>query len=267
MASRQRQNRYSIRNSNQIMKPILIATPRSGSTIIGEQIGNLAEQWWGYKNYLHEYFSVSPYYRSEITKAGKMLFFEYLGPAPANWCTDPKKERLRRKDLIGTDTNYMIKCLPGNFAEGWLTNWIKENYNTPIFLDRRDRFNQLMSWMAFRTVKVSHWHRDSENRIQSIDYKPEYVEEFVEMIKTFKKIRSEFENPVTIYYEDWMNGGSSQRALIKMLGWDETKTFVKMITTTQSTPYVGNVDNMVTNKFEWSPVKFTIQKMLKELDE
>ena len=41
------------------MKPILIASPRTGSSIIGKQISDLAEQWWGYKNYIHEYFKLA----------------------------------------------------------------------------------------------------------------------------------------------------------------------------------------------------------------
>ena len=247
------------------MKPILIATPRSGSTIIGEQIGNLAEQWWGYKNYLHEYFSVSPYYRSEISKVGKMLFFEYLGPADGQWCKNPSAERLARKKLLDENTKYMLKVMPGNFKEDWMVPWIKENYNEPIFLDRRNREAQLLSWMAYRTIKVSHWHRDSENRIQVIEYKPEWVDEFVDMIKKFKEVQKKFDNPKTIYYEDWVDGGRDQKTLIKLLGW-ENQPFVKMITTTQSSPYTANPENLITNKFDWNPARPGILKRLRELD-
>jgi hypothetical protein len=47
------------------MKPILIASPRTGSSIIGKQISDLAEQWWGYKNYIHEYFSIGNLIKTE----------------------------------------------------------------------------------------------------------------------------------------------------------------------------------------------------------
>jgi hypothetical protein len=235
------------------MKPILITTPRSGSSIINIQISNLAEQWWGYKNCLHEYFSLG-ITRSRIEKINDKLIFTFEGYTDDTWCNDHSAERIRRRDLLEEKSEYMIKLLPGNF-EAWTVDWVKDNWN-PIFLERRNKLDQLLSYFALRSTRVSHYKKDSTKTVDKIEYKREWADTFIEGMNRYYQIKSELKGP-TLYYEDWIDEGADQNAIIKLLNWPK-KDFVLMEPISKPTPYANIPEYLISNKDEWNMDKSVI---------
>jgi len=235
------------------MKPILIASPRTGSTIIGKQIGDLAEQWWGYKNYLYEYFSIGKFFKSEAVIVDGVLHNKIIGPTTEFWA-DPEQERLHRLKLIGNDYNYMIKLMPFNF-DSWTVDWVKGHWN-PVFLERRNKLDQLLSYFAFRTSNISHYAKESTAVVDEIDYKWEWAADFLAEMTQYNKIKSQLAGP-TIYYEDWLEAGADQQAVIKLLNWPDA-TYVPMPEMGKLTPYTNIPEYLIRNKTDWNLDKTVI---------
>jgi hypothetical protein len=244
-------NNLSISKS---MKPILIASPRTGSTIIGKQISNLAEQWWGYKNYLHEYFSIGSLIKTEVKNIKGTLHCVFLGYVTEPWCENSEKERIRRRDLLDGKTEYLIKLLPGNF-DSWIVDWVEDHWD-PIFLERRNKLDQLLSYIAYRSTNVAHYHKHSNNVVNEFEYKWKWADEFIWALQKYYQIKSELKGP-TIYYEDWFDEGADQAALIKLLNWPQ-KDYKLMSPLGKPTPYTNIPEYLISNKDEWNKDKSVI---------
>lgn len=243
------------------MKPILIATPRTGSNLIGEQIGSLAKQWWDYKGYLNEFFSVDIQKLSKATIKDGKIFFEQLGFTDKPWC-NPDVERRRRLQMIGNDHSYMIKIMPPQYGEV-MRNWISKNYD-PILLERRDKKAQLLSWMATRTNGIWMHHKVDPKKINQIQYKREWVEDLIENLIAYKQFKINFPKAPVIVYEDWQQLGSDQDALIKLLGL-EAKPYAPLAILTKPTPYISDPEELIVNRQEWLNDKPKIIEKLNQI--
>ena len=229
------------------MKPILIASPRTGSTIIGKQISNLAEQWWGYKNYLYEYLSIGKFFKSEAVVVDGVLHNKIIGPTTEFW-TDPESERLHRVKLLDNDYNYMIKLMPFNF-DSWTVDWVKDHWN-PVFLERRNKLDQLLSYLAFRTSNISHYAKESTAVVDEIYYKWEWAADFFNELTQYNKIKAQLVG-ATIYYEDWLEAGADQQAVIKLLNWPNSE-YTPMPDMGKQTPYTNIPEYLIRNKTDWN---------------
>jgi hypothetical protein len=236
------------------MKPILIASPRTGSTIIGKQIGDLAEQWWGYKNYIHEYFSIGDLIKTEVIERDGVIHCLFKGYVTEHWCDNPEQERIRRRELLNGRTDHMIKLLPGNF-DNWTVDWVRDNWN-PIFLERRNKLDQILSFFAYRSTNVAHYHKDSDKVVNEFDYKWKWAEEFLPSLAHYYQIKAQLDGP-TIYYEDWLEEGADQKALIKLLGWPD-REFTLMPEMGKPTPYTNIPEYLIRNKTDWNLDKSVI---------
>jgi hypothetical protein len=236
------------------MKPILIASPRTGSSIIGKQISDLAEQWWGYKNYIHEYFSIGNLIKTEVVTRDGVIHWVFQGYVTEAWCNDPEAERIRRRDLLANKTEYMIKLLPGNF-DSWTIDWVRDTWN-PIFLERRNKLDQLLSYLAYRSTNVAHYKIDSDAVVNEFYYNSKWTDEFIWALNRYYQIKAELSGP-TIYYEDWLDEGSDQAALIKLLNWPK-KDYKPMEPIGKPTPYTNIPEYLILNKTEWTMDKSVI---------
>jgi hypothetical protein len=235
------------------MKPILITSPRTGSTIIGKQISHLAEQWWGYKNYLHEYLTIGSLIKTEITEVDGILHWKLLEYVTKEWI-NAQEERIRRRDLLKGKSEYMIKLFPGNF-DSWTLDWVRDNWN-PIFLERKNKLDQLLSYMAYRSTNIAHYKIDSDVVVNEFYYNSKWADEFIWALQKYYQIKSELKGP-TIYYEDWLDSGGDQTALIKLLNWPETD-YNKITPTGKKTPYIDTPESLILNKTDWNMDKSVI---------
>jgi hypothetical protein len=234
------------------MKLVLIATPRTGSTVIGEYLTGLARQWWGCKGWLNEYFAVN---QNLITRAKIIqdrVVLEHQQYVDRPWCADPAQERLIRKQFLDNDPNYVLKFLPGQF-DSWTVPWIKEQY-TPIFLERRNKTKQLLSWLAAKQVGVWYWHDRANQPVTNIAYDEQLAVQLIWCLREYNSIKQQFADARTIYYEDWLAQGADQQALIDLLGFDN-KEYVSMQTDSVNTPYEDDPEDMILNDSVWLAAK------------
>ena len=94
------------------MKPIIIVTtPRTGSTVICEILGNLLMQHNGCKNVLYEYFDVSTAFKCEFAVInGIMSITDYIRFGNRyKWCNSQKEYISDQIFRLAGEHNYLIK--------------------------------------------------------------------------------------------------------------------------------------------------------------
>jgi hypothetical protein len=182
-----------------------------------------------------------------MRKAG-ILNCVFEGYVTESWCNDPEQERIRRRDLLEDKTEYMIKLLPGNF-DSWTIDWVKDNWN-PIFLERRNKLDQLLSYMAYRSTNVAHYRIDSDAVVNEFYYKWEWADEFIWALNRYYQIKSKLAGP-TLYYEDWLDKGADQNAVIELLNWPKIE-YDPMPEMGKPTPYTNIPEHLICNKTDWN---------------
>lgn len=246
------------------MKPILFAPPRSGSTIIGELLGNLAEQLWNSKGYLGEFFNVNQNLVTEakILPNGR-LYLQRNQYVDRPWCLDISKERLGRKALVDKDPNYVIKFLIGQ-VEPWTKDWVIEHEYTPIFIERKDKVNQLISFLTANQTNQWYYHKSRSNDVvKQIIYDEECALRFIWILREYKQFKNQFENSITIEYEDFMDKGGNQKALVDILRI--RLPYNEIETDSSPTPYLLNSQSLIEQDANWLKSKERITKLLNEI--
>jgi len=245
------------------MKPVLIATPRSGSTIIGELIGDLAVQLWGSKGWLNEFFNINQNLVTEVKIINDRLYLQRNQYVDQPWCLDVSRERQIRKQYVDNDPNYVIKFLVSQ-VEDWTVDWITENNYTPIFVERRDKIKQLLSFLTSKKTNSWYYHKSRENQpVTEIIYDEETALKLVWILREYKVLKNKFKNPITIYYEDFIDKGGNQKAIAEILGIGET--FIETQTDSAVTPYLKDPESLISNDQAWLEAKDRITKLLNQI--
>ncbi len=245
------------------MKPILFATPRSGSTIIGELIGNLAQQLWDSKGFLGEFFNINPTLVTEAKVINGRLYLQRNQYVEKNWCNDPYKEKLIRKGLVDNDPNYVIKFLVSQI-ENWTVPWVTHCNFTPIFIERRNKVKQLVSYLASTQTNNWYFHKSRQyDPLEQISYNEETAIRLLWNLRELKNLKCRFKNPITIYYEDWLEQGGNQKALVNLLGI--TEPYVETQTDCGNTPYLIDSEQLLERDPKWLEAKDRITKLLNEI--
>jgi len=248
------------------MKPILFATPRSGSTIIGRMIGKIAKDFWGYNDYLGEVFgiwTVNPTLMNKVNGKLEILYEQFQLDVSlyeeGQWKEEEIKRRVR---LLEEDPLYMIKIFPEHYRDE-MESWVKSNY-TPIFLERRNKIEQLLSLMAMHTKHKATYGIRENDTVESIVYKSHLANDLLFHDNLLNEIKKKFPEAKTIYYEDWLELGANEQAVCRLLGCEELLNDVNMLDREiKPTPYIDNPENLILNKDEWLKDKPLIIEAIK----
>ena len=83
-------------------------------------------------------------------------------------------------------------------------------------------------------------------------------------MQPYKAIK-ERKQGITIFYEDFINEGGNQQALIKLLGLTECDNLVDCDITTKPTPYVNqNLEDAIINQSQWLIHKQEVLEKLRQ---
>jgi hypothetical protein len=215
-------------------------------------LGSLVEQHYNYANTLIEYFLVAPQYRAEFKKDSNDIVrtMSYVrNNPPTQWYNNKRQVILDRLDLIG-DKLYMIKIFPMDL-EPEVIEYMK-NYDI-IYLERRNTLHQFLSFLNMEQSNIAEYKK-GDREVKSIVYYPPLVDVFFNMhyypYFEFKK-----NNPSkypTIYYEDFMELGGDESALIKLLNLD-IKDYTPLVSEFVPTPYINeDLEQLIVNKKDWN---------------
>jgi LPS sulfotransferase NodH len=241
--------------------PIIITTPRTGSTVICNLLHNIAKQKYGHKNNLSEYFIVNTIdfaYNSKnvdyIDNGIKIVRIEGL--------LDRSKsvEEIIHKRLQTLKSNplHTIKAFASDLTPD-VKKFIIDTYD-PIYLERKDKLEQFLSFASIKHNKKTHYDKDSTDTVKEFKIGATQIKPFVNLIKQYNELK--IEKPgITLYYEDFMEAGGDQNALLTLLNIDGEGLSDCSIQTKPS-PYDGKYEDLVINKQFWFMYKGVLGDML-----
>jgi hypothetical protein len=251
------------------MKPIIIVTtPRTGSTVVCEILGNLLIQHNGCKNVLYEYFDVSTAFKCEYENVNNILYIkDYIRfSGNVKWYKSQLEHVTGQIVKLNGEYNYLMKYMPSVTQYGVaeiIDTFIMENYDI-VYLERKDKLRQLISYLGVTQRSVPHYTNKSDfpfySKDKTVDRKIIYNHLESELfIKNYQKYK-QFKNthiskyPV-IYYEDFLQRGANDKALIDILQLP-IDTYKPTDVTTIITPYVeSNLEDQILNRVDWDKDK------------
>jgi hypothetical protein len=256
------------------MRPIIYTTQRTGSTIVTESLGNLCMQHYGYKNILYEYFGIDYKFRCEYKKENDKVILSDYERTNKPWFQYPIDELSYRLSLIDDDYNYMIKVMADypDYFKDIIESMVIANFDV-IYLERRDKIKQLISYLATSQTNISHYSKHPDNVYfhtkemhNPIIYNKEQTNDFIITLEKYSKFKKEHPSKYpTIYYEDFMSLGGRESAVIQILNLDITDYEPYNIITTP-TPYkFEDVEEQIINKKDWLSDKQRIIDVLQQI--
>lgn len=223
------------------MKPIIITTPRTGSTLLCEMLTECS----GYKSNLNEFFFATPHgYMPYKIEDGLIKVEPGYITNTSKWNMPMKDVHAERLKLFDTydPLDYMIKLHSYDLINPRIVEFIK-HYDTVIFLERKNISEQILSYCAMMQHSNegdSFHHTKDSTTITSIHFSEVYADEILLALKIYNRFKRNYKgNNFTIFYEDFMN--------------ERNSTF------TVKTKYASsNLEELVDNKDEWQLYKETV---------
>ena len=229
------------------MNPIIVTTPRTGSNLVCEMLWSVSKENFGHKNNLYEYFTVTDLYKCTFKKVDDCIKIDKFERTKQVWFESRRDEMLKRLSLLQDDHRYTIKLFPTEL-EPEIVETIQDHYDI-IFLERRDKVRQLLSFCTMVLTNTSHY-KSKEKVVDQVIYDAKLAKIFFEMLDDYYAFKEKNVGP-TLFYEDFIEQGGDEAALIKLLNWS-VKSSVKFNPRFVPTPYINdNIEDMVVNKEEW----------------
>lgn len=228
------------------MKPFLITTPRSGSTLIQAMLFNIAKQTSNFKADLIEPWTITELFKPTYTVSNGTVQLERMERVGHKWFNNRRAEKLKVIDLIKDDPSYMMKLFPVDIEPE--IEMIMNDYDV-ICLERNDKVHQMLSWVLLWETNKSHYKVDDTGVIKSFTYNRFHATEFIRHLEHYKKFKDTHKNYKILYYEDFINEGANEAALCKLLNIEYNITPMQI--KTKPTPYANKIENLIINKKDW----------------
>ena len=247
------------------MIPIIITTPLSGANHFCNVFVNLLKQWHNCNGYVHSLITQEPWKKSEITYIdGTIKYFcepqlrNILPGLQPDEPLLPKNITDLGKNIqyLITSPNHLVKLYPGHmFNYSCITSLIDEFNYKPIYFERRNKLHQVIM-SSFLT------ERNEDSSIDKLIYIPGAADSVLISLHKLKKYKKHI-NAKTIYYEDFIQLGHNEKAVIELLDLDK-----KHYTTTvyDDFNYCSLTEDVIINKALWMQHRDTILAQLSELD-
>lgn len=255
--------------------PILIATPRSGSTLICAMLGKIATTHLGYSGVLDEYFSIFNYYkRTHQVDKNNNIYLKYIeSRIPWLPTLEEKEQEVQRlvDQLSITDKMYMIKLMPKQLLSlGKASVNIRElcvsKYNFRVFLERRDKFKQFLSYLAMTSTGIAHYSTNSNYSVSEISFNYKTYETFRMFLGMYNTCKLLIPDHNVLVYEDFIDAGNNISALVDLLKLPEHCKNTEFMPVTTAVPYKSiDIESLISNKQDWYKYKNKIYDELSSM--
>jgi len=245
--------------------PVLIAMPRTGSTVVCKMLFNIAHHKFGSKAHLNQFITISPHYKETFEKKdGVIQTSSYIRQKDAFFHEYDNRASIttKRIKLMENDVKYTTKIFSMDFLPETYT-FFKNNFDF-IFIERRNKLEQLLSFSTMMTTN-KHEFKNGENFGANSYFNFEHALTFFIQQAHYLKIKKMSPEAPVIYYEDFMLLGGNTQALQKILGLPEEDIPETIKIDTIPTPLSSNLEDLLINKEEWLLHKNTIAKLLENI--
>lgn len=211
--------------------PLLVTTPRTGSTLIHKLLGNIGKQTADFKNNLNEFFTITPWI--DLKYSNFKVFNDTIIGLISNDTLNNRNIHTENKFLHEIDFvklyhekiqmlqdnsfKYMIKLIP-YMIDDFTINFLNNEYDF-IYLERRDKLSQLLSYTTFKNTGITHYLKDDTTVIDKIEFDPKFLWLLNRIYEDYHKIKQSFPGP-TLYYEDLMAERITEESILRCLNMD-----------------------------------------------
>ena len=255
------------------MKPIVITSPFSGANHFCNVFVNLLTQWYGCNGYVHSL--ITPEFDKKVNikytdgiiefisngiRRDDFLTVDRTDTFSVFQATRVKNTYRQNIQLLLTSPNHLVKVYP--FVDGMILNDSESircftselNYEI-LYFERRDKLHQLLS-MLFISPQLPHI---TESKVL---YQRHRAVQFIELLENLKLIKTELPAR-TIYYDDFLEGGSNEDTVIELLSLDK-KEYVPAVYSNYN--FVRLTEKNIINKDTWTQDRDEILSRLAALD-
>ena len=194
------------------MRPIIITTPFSGANHIAENLFNLMNQWYNCRSFIHSFLNVK--LKEDIVYLNGTIYYNYQHDyRDKKWfsglvVTDLHSKRIQYL-LASPDHLLTVHQTNSTFNLDRLHYLITELNYFPIFIERKNRLHHILAHINFTQPQQT----------SRISYFPTIANSALGILEQYFILKKSI-NGVTIYYEDFVELGADENALIQLLNLD-----------------------------------------------
>lgn len=258
-----------------MLKPLIIATPRTGSSVFCYHLFQLAKKNWGFESSLAEFFLQT---WVEETNGEIKYSPPYYYVLENNSVIHRRKNDEFKDDSIATSSReqklhllsqcrdvHLIKIIAHQISDVALEFFKNRNF-TPFYLHRRNKLEQFLSFSACKNHKKWQFRKD-DPPVTGIWYERENFELFLENLVRFDDIRkNKFITGFDIYYEDFINAGADQAAILSLTGLTADIDHQAEKYQYAMSKYSDKIENLIVNKEDWNKDREEIIGILYKYD-
>lgn len=241
--------------------PVLISMPRTGSTVTGKMLYNIAHHRYGSKNYLNQLTTVVPQYYAEFERRDGCIQ-QVAYRREKNGFVKEFENRAAiiqgRMALLAGDTRYTMKLIADDYTPQVL-DFLRAHYDF-ILLERRDTLSQILSYSTMMVTNQHEYRKHDPFAHSYFDLK--HCLMFLDYMIQYKRVKQQVPEAKVIYYEDLMALGGNTAALQQLLGLPVETVPAALLIDTVPTPYTSDLEDLLHNRAEWLEHKPTILRLL-----
>lgn len=246
--------------------PVIVATQRTGSTLICWLLHEIARRQFKHKGMLGEYFDVDPKRQTDyvVDELSRIIQGNTRRLDTPWWTTQRELEegRARKLDMLKKCGNHTFKIFPDHFSNA-IISYLKNNYDF-VYLERRDKKQQMLSVMAMHHYKTAHYYKNNYTVIGKFNFDPLVYKYWYGTLLKYEAIK-QTQPGIVLYYEDFINAGGDIRALISLLKLTGCEDIPNPAIPSRPSLYQYSNDECFLNPGVWDKFKSEVEDQLKLL--
>jgi hypothetical protein len=250
-----------------MFKPILITTPRTGSSLICQLLGDIARQTSDYKNDLQEFYTIEPGYEAIYEQASvfneqiiTVKPYREVGTHPLWYGSEDNKRQMtldRTEMLVSNQYRYMIKLFAATLLNDDIQKAVFPRYD-PVYLQRHDLLQQYLSSMYLQGPNLQfHYQSGQTAKAKEIQFNYKHFINFKNTLLVYNNVKKRYPGP-TIFYEDVVQHKNQHQALADVLGVSCECVTPSVVKTIES-PYAIPLKEMLVRDWKWDMYKNEVE--------
>lgn len=250
-----------------MFKPILITTPRTGSSLVCQLLGDIARHTSDYKNDLQEFYTIEPSYEAIYEKASvfkeqiiTVKSYKEVNPLPLWYGSEANTQQMlldRTEMLVSNKHRYMIKLFAGTLKIRHIRNAVFPRYD-PVYLQRRDLLQQFLSLLYLSGPNLRfHYQPGQVANVKEIHFNYKQFNAFKTLLLSYKEDKKTYPGP-TIFYEDIIQQDNRHQAIANVLGVPCEGVQPSVVKTIKS-PYTIPLSDMLVRNWKWDMYKNEVE--------
>lgn len=240
--------------------PLLVATPRSGSTAVLNIISDNL-RYRGYKRF-EDPFVITPRFKWVVGQDSHTKQLT-LTKTPRNTLPTPEEIASEVSNTLSTlqsaSQRVLMKIFPHKFLTSDLWQHMDRDYEF-VFLERQNLVDQFLSWNALRHTNRAFNYPGTNYVVRQFTFDAKLAERFVSVIKHYELIKLRYPHSPVLVYEDLVANSFTPLYVMQQMGIHAQQPDGELLLYPMK--YQGEREQLITNREEWESYKPTFIELL-----